>query len=286
MSDFQKKGYLLEDFRLFHLRTDQGTRPDFHYHEFCKILLLLSGSGGYVVDSQRYLVQSGDIVLIPSRSVHRPEFESGTPYERIILYISPEFLERQSLPGSDLREVFSGQWGHVLRPGEAERQRLQALAVSLEQEMEGTEFGQAILRNGLLLRLLVEVGRSLHREGAYLPEPIRPRNDRILQIVRYIDAHLVEDLSIDELAERFYLSKYHMMHLFRRETGLTIHGYISERRLMLARDQISRGMSATESCYRSGFRSYCSFTRAYAKRFGTTPTGRTAPVTLPDEIAE
>ena len=45
----------------------------------------------------------------------------------------------------------------------------------------------------------------------------------------------------------------------------------------MARDMIKKGMSATDACYRSGFRSYSSFTRAYSKNFGTTPTGRKDP---------
>ena len=94
MTEYQKRGYLLENFRLFHLRTTQGTQVDFHYHEFCKLLLLVSGRGGYVVDGQRYLLQPGDLVLIGSRSAHRPELEEDSPYERIIIYISPDFLQR------------------------------------------------------------------------------------------------------------------------------------------------------------------------------------------------
>ena len=84
----------------------------------------------------------------------------------------------------------------------------------------------------------------------------------------------LEDLDIDLLAEAFYISKFHMMRLFRRETGSTVHTYLLQRRLLHARELIRGGMRATEACYRSGFRSYSSFTRAYNKHFGTTPTGR------------
>ena len=62
--------------------------------------------------------------------------------------------------------------------------------------------------------------------------------------------------------------------LFRQETGLTVYEYLTQRRLLHARDLIEKGSRATEACYRSGFRSYSSFTRSYAKIFGTTPTGR------------
>lgn len=96
----------------------------------------------------------------------------------------------------------------------------------------------------------------------------------MLELVDYLDAHLTEELNIDALAEKFYISRFHMMRRFREETGTTIHAYISDHRLMLARDLIGQGVPATEVCFRCGFGSYSSFSRAYGKFFGTTPTGR------------
>ena len=275
-TEYNSRGYLLDDYRLFHLSDAQGARTDYHYHDFCKLLLLISGSGGYMVEGQRYSLEPGDIVLIGSRCVHRPEFAPGAAYERIIIYISPDFLRRQSGAESDLTECFSGRLGHVLRLEERARRRLFALAGRLERELSGADYGRVILSNALLLQLMVELGRSLRSPAAAMSSPVLPENGRVLDILRYLDAHLTEDLSIDQLSERFFISKYHMMRLFRRETGQSIHGYLSDRRLLHARDLIRGGMSATESCFRAGFRSYSSFTRAYAKRFGTTPTGRSS----------
>lgn len=280
---YKSRGYLLDDYRLFHLSDAPEARVDYHYHEFYKLLMLLNGSGGYMVAGQRYSLEAGDIVLIGSRCIHRPEFERGTACERIIIYISPEFLRRQSCDACDLAGCFSGAAGHVLRPDEKERRKLFSLARQLEQEMSGEGFGRVILSSALLLHLLVEICRDLHSRTSQRPGPILPENGRILDILRYIDAHLTEDLTIDHLSEQFYISKYHMMRLFRQETGRSIHSYLSDRRLLHARDLISNGMSATESCFRSGFRSYSSFTRAYSKRFGTTPTGRSAQL---EEIYE
>jgi AraC-like DNA-binding protein len=64
------------------------------------------------------------------------------------------------------------------------------------------------------------------------------------------------------------------MRQFRQETGTTVHLYITQKRLVKARELIDSGMRATEACYRCGWRSYSSFTRAYNKHLGTTPTGR------------
>lgn len=274
MSEYEKRGFLLENFRLFHLRSEQGTRVEYHYHEFCKVLLLVQGSGGYFVDGQRYLLQSGDIVLIGSRSIHRPELDAGVPYERIILYISPEYLQRESTAECDLLSVFSGEKGHVLRLKDSRRKKIFQMAAHLEQELEGEGFGREILSNTGMLRLLVEIGRNRQRTEDFGPSPLMPRNGRILEILRYIDDHLSEELDTEELARVFFISKYHMMRLFRRETGTTIHLYTTRKRLSRAKELMDGGMRATEACYQCGFRSYSSFTRAYSKHLGTTPTGR------------
>lgn len=274
MTGYEKRGYLLENFRLFHLRTQQENKINYHYHEFCKLVMLVSGKGFYTVEGQRYLLQPGDTVIVNSRSVHCPEIESDCVYERIIIYIAPEFLQRESAGDCDLQEVFSGRYGYVLRPGEAGSRRLFAMAADLERELSSGGYGREILSATALLRLLVQLGKYQRREDVQNPKPVNPENPRILDLMKYIDENLADDVDIDSLAESFYISKYHMMRQFRKETGLTIHNYLSQRRLLHARDLMEKGMRATEACYRSGFRSYSSFTRSYAKYFGTTPTGR------------
>lgn len=274
MFNYRQRGYLLERFRLFHLHTAPQTPVDYHYHEFCKILLLLSGGGEYYADGQRYLLQAGDIILLNSHSIHRPDMDAGAPCERIIIYIDPGFLQRSSTEKCDLLSVFSADKGHVLRLPEGRRKKLFQLAAALEENLNGSEFGQDILSSTGLLHLLVELGRARQRDDAFDTGSMMPRSDRICEIIRYIDSHLSEDLNIDELAQQFFISKFHMMRLFRQETGTTIHLYLTQKRLMQARGLIDEGMRATEACYRSGFRSYSSFTRACAKYLGTTPTGR------------
>ena len=185
MAEYEKRGYLLENFRLFHLHSPGGTSVEFHYHEFCKLLLLVSGRGGYVVDGQRYLLQPGDVILIDSRSPHRPELEPDSAYERIIIYISPEFLQQSSTTGCDLLGLFSGKNGHVLRLRENERKKVFALAGALEKDLAGAEFGREILSNGSLLRLLVEIGRGQQKEGTLNPHPVTPDDPRVVEWVQY-----------------------------------------------------------------------------------------------------
>lgn len=267
----EKRGYLLEHFRLFHLKDEKGTDIGYHYHDFCKLLLLRSGSGGYTVDGKRYDLEAGDIVLIDAGCVHRPEFEQGLLYERVIIYISPAFLQEHSRAGCGLREIFDA--GHPVLHLENPA-GLWGLADALERELAEERFGRELVSNGLLLQLLIAIARSIADAKTSFVQPIVPKDGRILEMLRYLDAHLTEEITIERLAEAFFISRYHMMRLFRRETGRTIHAYLQERRLLYARDLIRQGCSATDSCFLAGFRSYSSFTRAYAAHFGTTPTGR------------
>ncbi|MEE1085909.1 MAG: AraC family transcriptional regulator [Schaedlerella sp.] len=285
-NNYEKRGYLVDDFRLFHLNDAQGTKIEYHYHEFCKLLMLCSGKGGYSVDGHHYSLEAGDIVLIGSHCVHKPEFERGIPYERIIIYISPEFLQRQSTGECRLEEIFDGTKGAVLRPDEHEKKLLFKVAERLEKELSGNEYGRVVLSNSFLLRLLVGIGRNLRTTEVQTPSPVVPTNKRVLDILNYIDDHLAEEISIDELSEQFFISKYHMMRLFRKETGVSIHNHLTERRLIYARELIRQGVSATDSCFQAGFHSYSSFTRAYGKRFGTTPTGRHERSVMMEETYE
>lgn len=272
--EIEKRGYLHEDFRLFHLRDAQGPDVGYHYHEFHKILLLLSGKGFYAIEGNRYRLQTGDMVIVGSGTVHRPEFEPGTPYERYILYISPSFLH--SVPGAEECTVglFSGEMGSVAHPDEAERRRLLEWFAALEKERQLGAFGSRLAGQGMVLSLLAGIGRLLQGGAAKKPERRQVNDGKIRELIAYIDGHLTEELTVDDLSKVCYLSKYHMMRRFREETGESVHAYLTGQRLLSARELLDKGCSATEACFQSGFRSYSAFTRSWCKMFGTTPTGR------------
>ena len=268
--NYEKKGYLLEDFRLFHLADDNHGEFPYHYHAFHKVIVVLAGRTEYAVEGERYALEPGDFVLVGRGSIHRPIMTEGEFYERIVFYISPEYLRRESTEDCSLLQLFSGEKGHVLRT----QQRLFRLASQLEQELGEVGYGREILSSSALLRLLVQIGRAMEKNpdpGAGAKLPTSPR---IREIMAYIEAHLEEDLDAETIADAFFVTKFHMMRQFRRETGTTVHHYITQKRLIRARELMDGGMRATEACYRSGFRSYSSFTRACAKHFGATPTGR------------
>ena len=88
----------------------------------------------------------------------------------------------------------------------------------------------------------------------------------------YVQEHLFEEISIDQLAETFYISKYHLMRLFKKETGYTIHRYISEKRMAAAKEKLLCGVPAAKVSEECGFQDYSTFLRAFKSCVHMTPT--------------
>ena len=267
--NYVQRGYLHEDFRLFHLRGAMEESVDWHYHTFHKIIEFLGGESGYGVEGKQYLLQPGDLVLVPQGCIHRPEAEPNAPYERRILYLSPEFLRRAG--GScDLAACFDRareEFRFVVHPADGTGGAQLAALEAAERE---EAFGRELLAQSLLFQFLIGLNRAMAGNTLQYAKPAA-YDRKIESILRYLSEHLTEPVSIDDLAARFFVSKYHMMRQFRAQTGYTIHGYLTGKRLMRARAMIAAGTPVLQASEESGFGDYSAFLRAYRKQFGAAP---------------
>ena len=142
---------------------------------------------------------------------------------------------------------------------------------ALERAKQSPGFGQQMLERALLYQLLIALTRGMQEQA--LPfASASAVDEKIAAILQYLASHLTEKISIDDLAARFYISKYHMMRRFRTQTGYTIHAYLVGKRLMLAREKISAGVPVMEAACQCGFGDYSSFSRAYRREFGQAPS--------------
>ena len=106
MHQADRRGYLKENFRVFRLK-DNSTQVDFHYHEFDKIVVFLSGAASYIIEGRTYKLQPGDVLFVPHHEIHRPLTDQLAPYERIVFWIEPEYLRRISSAKTDLSACFA-----------------------------------------------------------------------------------------------------------------------------------------------------------------------------------
>lgn len=279
MNEYEKLGYLHQKFRIFHLKDSRQREFSFHYHDFYKILLFISGDVTYCIEGKSYVLAPYDMVLINAGEVHRPIVHSDKTYERIILYVSPEFLDsyRSQTYALDLcfsraREKKSG----VLRMPSFKNSRLYQTLLALEESTHEEDYASDLYRDVLFLEFMIHLNRAAVHDSLHFMET-GEANEKILAILAYVNEHLTEELSINALAEKFFTSKYYLMHSFKKETGYTIGNYLAIKRLRFARDLISKGMPATRACFESGFQNYSTFFRAYKKHFGVSPGASGTP---------
>lgn len=271
--NYAKTGYLHSDFKLFYLSDSNKKEFDFHYHDFYKILIFLNGNVSYTVEGKSFDLQPDDAVLVSAGEIHRPVIHSSTPYERIIVYLSRDFFAKYKEGDSDLFYCFQearAAGSSLIRVEEAVRPRFAALSRELALSCHDRNFAGSLYQRIKFLEYLILLNRSLlNRNTSCIPAS--GCNETVLSIMDYINEHITEELNIDALADHFFLTRYYIMHLFKAETGITIGRYITEKRLFAARKLIRDGSSVTDACYRSGFRNYSAFYRAFKNKYGKSP---------------
>lgn len=269
-----KRGYLKEDFIFFHLKEKKQIEFEFHYHDFNKIVIFISGKVTYLIEGKAYDLKPWDILFVSSNEVHKPLIDPEETYERIVIWINSKFLEKHNAKGNNLMTCFelaSSQKCSLLRLSPELLISIKNTMSQLEAAYKDNEFGNYVLKNALFLQVMVYLNRlALKSENNSRNSDIK-YDENIDNILNYINTNLNSDLSLDKLSDKFYMSKYYLMHKFKKYTGYTIYNYIMQKRIIMANNLIKNGKPITEACFECGFGDYSSFLKAFKKIFGTSP---------------
>lgn len=122
----------------------------------------------------------------------------------------------------------------------------------------------------MVCSLLLSVNRIV--DGFFHQVPATSSNHLYLDVCDYINSHLEENLSLDQLAAFFYVSKYHIAHIFKEHMGISLHQYVLKKRLQACKNGILSGIPLGSLFFQFGFHDYSSFYRAFKKEFGISPS--------------
>lgn len=268
-----KRGYLNGDFEFFHIVDKKRMEFEFHYHDFDKIIVFISGKVTYLIEGKSYKLRPWDFLFVNSNDVHRAIVSPDEPYERIIIWVNQRFLELHN-DDSNLLTCFELSSKHkinLLRSNPEEIRSIKNVLFLLEDAIKDRSFGNIVLKNSLFLQLMVYFNRLYLGTEINAAEKDIEYDDRIVCILDYINKNLNEDLSIENVALKFYMNKFYLMHKFKAQTGYTLHSYIQQKRLILAASLIKKGRQITEVYLECGFGDYSSFVRAFKKEFNLSP---------------
>ena len=262
-----------DTFEIFHYKDPQPGVVEVHHHDFYEIYLFLGGQVDYWVEGRILRLTAGDLLLINPMELHRPMIQTDTTYERIVLWVNKAYLEGLTEDGQ-LSRCFDPSLPNLIRPTAAERTALTAWLSNLLRETYSRDFCSEYSAFGIFLQFMVQLNRiALHMQPQQEETAV---SNLVDQVLHYIGRHINEELTLDGLAERFFVSKYHLSHTFTREVGVSLHRYITLRRLLMARQLLSAGVAAGQVSSACGFSDYTSFYRAFKAEYGISPGAVTA----------
>ena len=273
-SVFLTRQYMIsKDFEIYYYKDCNFRNVEKHSHGYYEFYFFLEGEVTMFYSDSSHRMKNGDMVIIPPGMQHYVQIQDpSVPYRRVVFWITKSFLSKLSVHSDEFLFLTkkADDCGFVWHFNEVTFNTVQRKIFHVIEEIYSDRFGRrvavALGVNDLLLFLNRTVYESLHPERYGKNEKNLDRN-----LIRYIEEHINEDLRLDTLSELFFVSKYHISHLFKDQMGISLHQYIIKKRLAMCKDALVNGKKPSEVCEKSGFSDYSVFYRAFVKEYGSSP---------------
>ncbi len=251
-------------FKVSHMIDEVPKQEDYflHAHVYYELYLFWSGDITFLVEGNSYTPTSGDVLLFSVGETHKVIVNSTRPYERTVIEMDKNLFAALD-EGGRLFEPFTKR-----RLGQENSVSHNAMEKSIRNDcfriLKNSE--DKLERLSAIMFLLCEICRVTDNK-----QKVRENTSTAIQIVKYINDNISENLSPKDIADKFFMSRTHLYSLFVNATGSNIHEYIQTKRLVMAHEMLLSGQRPTEVYSRCGFNEYTTFYRAYKNRFGHSP---------------
>lgn len=239
-----------------------------HFHNCYELLFFEKGDATYMVEGNYYDVSEGDILITNPREMHCPVFKSDKEYQRSIVFLKPsylsDFISEKYNPFSALENRKIGTQNRIEANTVIKNkldEKFKIIGVYYQGELPEKE----IMIKTNLLQLLISIN------GIVESEKNISTDDKINEIIQYLNKNLAEKITLDDLSKKFYLNKFHISHMFKAKTGITFSEYITNKRIMLAKELLLENTPLSDVFQNVGFSDYSSFYRAFKKTLGYNP---------------
>ena len=241
---------------------------EFHAHDFLELYYFLDGSVTYYIEDQVYDLCPGDLLIIPVGKMHRPVIaHEHAAYERMVLWITPQYLQSIDSPAGDLQKNLQkvGEHGYCVPFRGDETVFVTALLKKLLY-MQKNDTDPKFCAGAVELYLW-----TIFRSYGVIDTTHRNETQVIPQVIRYITEHFSEPLTLEDIASEFFVSKSYLNRHFKAYTNSTVYAYIMALRLTHARRMLREGIPAVEAGRECGFSDYSTFYKAFKTQTGLSP---------------
>lgn len=254
----------------FHVQLSQNdgwSMSRLHFHDLFELMLPLTSSGNIFVNDQVYPLQRGRLYFIGENILHRTMVDGF--HSRYVLHISRNALSQLSTPQTDLLQFTRDSFRWVALDDE----RFQSLASAFEhlsRNINDGSFGGDLRQTIALAEILIQAAPLL--QMANTGDSVHSKDFlRIVPILDYIQEHLTEPLTLDQIASKFFISKHYLCRIFKTATGFSVMEYIIHSRILRARQLLQTGVTVQQAGELSGFSDNSHFIRTFGNLTGTSP---------------
>ena len=247
--------------------TETPNPDDFkmHMHNLCEIYYFIEGNGVYKIEGSEYKLRNGDILIMRPAEAHYIDIDKNYPYTRMSLHFDMDIFSQIDVDKKFSEAFYQREVGkfNLYRDSDFSTSAYRYL---LENIISKTD-NQRLQITSNLAAFLNELYIAFHNKNSVVESETLS-----YEILSYINRHIHENINLDSICKRFYISKSHLCRVFKQSTGSTVAEYISVKRLLKAKSLIRQGENSTKAATLSGFNDYSVFYRNYKKHFNSTPS--------------
>lgn len=244
-----------------------------HFHTFYEMMILLSPKAYHFIEGKRYDIITNDLVLLAPSVLHQSEYLQGAPSDRIIIgFTPPEQNHPYARQFEELLSIFQNPCP-IFRFAAKEQNQLYHILNEITLTLTQPSCPVCDLKVHLKFTEFLLCLYELRNENQYSPNITSGVQEKIYTITNYIHAHYSENISLNSLAEIFFVSPYYLSHQFKEVTGYTVVQYIQMTRIKNVQYLLlNSDMKISEICDCTGFSSFSQFNRVFRKFCHLSPS--------------
>lgn len=246
---------------------------DLHVHDLYEILYVIDGTITYQIEGIHYELNGGDMILVSPTMLHKLESINTTNSTRIVINFSENYAKKLSTDRCDILKAFeitSLRKIHKISFDSSAQKTIKKYFDIMVELQFSKEYGDDLAFNLRFCQAMLMINKEVlnSRDENNL---VFTTNKVVSDIIEYINENYNKPILLSNISNKFSLSESRLSHLFKQETGMSIHKFLMKKRLMHSKTFIRNGEHINVVYALVGFNDNTSFFRAFKKEYNITP---------------